>query len=72
MPEALGVMAGVAGLEAAGVGGRNESAAERAGDGIVALCGVCGMAMRGDGAIMGEALAAFGVCLIGEPAASGV
>ena len=62
----LGVTAGVAGLDAAGVGGRNESVADRAGDGIVMLCGVGGIATRGEGAMIGEIVAEGGVCFTGD------
>lgn len=58
----LGVMAGVAGFDAAGVGGRMDSVADRAGDGIVVLWELAGgMATRGRGAMMGEMAADGGV-----------
>lgn len=63
----LGVTAGVAGLDIAGVGGRSESVAERAGDGMVTLCGVVGTATRGDGATIGEVTIVGGVGFTGEP-----
>ncbi len=49
---AVGVIggAGVPGIEAAGVGGRNESVADNAGEGIIVAAGPVGIAMRGEGA----------------------
>ena len=46
----MGGGAGVPGFDAAGVGGRNESVADSAGDGNVAADGPDGIAMRGEGA----------------------
>ncbi|PIL28888.1 hypothetical protein GSI_08934 [Ganoderma sinense ZZ0214-1] len=52
--DAVGVArgAGVPGFDAAGVGGRNESVADNAGEGIMAALGPVGIAMRGEGAAM--------------------
>lgn len=62
----LGVMEGVAGFEASGVGGRKESVADKAGDGMVTLCGVEGIAIRGEGEIMGDVEIDGGVGFVEE------
>lgn len=45
----VGGIAGVPPREVMGVGGRSESVADNAGDGIIMLSGPVGMAMRGAG-----------------------
>lgn len=47
-------MAGVPLLDIMGVGGRSESVADNAGDGIITACGPEGIAIRGEGATMDE------------------